>query len=157
GSELVGLTRLRDGAAHYPAVDALKALAADVRAILPDAKLGYAADWSEYNNHQTGDAPGAVLFNLDPLWADANIDFIGIDNYLPLSDWRDGAAHRDAAVAAAPYDGAYLQANIRGGEDYDWYYASDADRRSQARTPITDGLGKPWVWRAKDLWAWWSN
>ena len=32
-----------------------------------------------------------------------------------------------------------------------------ADRLSQTRTPITDGLGKPWVWRAKDIWNWWSN
>src|SRR6201999_4187359 len=72
GSELRGLTRVRDGATTYPAVAALKSLAADVKAIFTAAgqspKLGYAADWSEYNNHQTGDAPGALLFNLDPLW-----------------------------------------------------------------------------------------
>jgi hypothetical protein len=158
GSELRGLTQARSGATAYPAVAALKTLAADVRAILgADVKIGYAADWSEYASHQTGDAVGALLFNLDPLWADPNIDFIGIDNYLPLADWRDGAAHRDAAVASSTYDPAYLAANIRGGEGYDWYYASDADRAAQARTPLTDGLGKPWVWRAKDLWNWWSN
>ena len=94
GSELRGLTRVRASDTDYPAVAALKTLAADVRAILgPDTKIGYAADWSEYNNHQTGDAPGAVLFNLDPLWSDANIDFVGIDNYMPLADWRDGTAH----------------------------------------------------------------
>lgn len=151
GSELRGLTRARDGAASYPAVTALAALAADVKAILPGAKIGYAADWSEYNNHQVG---GGVLFNLDPLWSDANIDFIGIDNYLPLSDWRDGA---NLDAASGPRDATYLAGNIRGGEDYDWYYASDADRAAQARTPITDGLGKPWVWRAKDFRAWWSN
>ena len=53
---------------------------------------------------------------------------------------------------------AYLQANIRGGEDYDWYYATDADRAAQTRTPITDGAyGKPWVFRAKDFWNWWAN
>lgn len=153
GSELVGLTRTRDGAASYPAVAALKTLAADVKAILPAAKIGYAADWSEYSNHQVD---GGVLFNLDPLWADANIDFIGIDNYLPLADWRDGE-HLDAALASTTWDRAYLAANIRGGEGYDWYYTSDADRAAQARTPITDGLGKPWVWRAKDFWNWWSN
>jgi hypothetical protein len=156
GSELRGLTRVRDGAASYPAVAALIALAADVRAILgPDVKIGYAADWSEYNNHQTGG--GAVLFNLDPLWSDANIDFIGIDNYLPLSDWRDGVAHLDRAIADSIHDVDYLKSNIGGGEYHDWYYASDADRDAQIRTPITDGLGKPWVWRAKDLWGWWSN
>jgi hypothetical protein len=158
GSELRGLTRVRDGAASYPAVAALKTLAADVRALLgPDAKIGYAADWSEYASHDLGG--GALLFNLDPLWSDGNIDFIGIDNYMPLADWRDGAAHADydPAGPTAIHDPAYLAGNIRGGEDYDWYYASDADRAAQARTPITDGLGKPWVFRAKDLWGWWSN
>jgi hypothetical protein len=155
GSELIGLTRARSDASTYPAVAALKQLAADVRAILPAAEIGYAADWSEYSGHQTG--AGALRFNLDPLWSDANIDFIGIDNYLPLADWRDGDAHLDAAEFGSIYDPAYLASNIRGGEDYDWYYASVADRATQRRTPITDGLGKPWVWRAKDLWNWWSN
>ncbi|HEY2069836.1 MAG TPA: glycoside hydrolase TIM-barrel-like domain-containing protein [Rhizomicrobium sp.] len=157
GSELKSLVRVRDGAASYPAVAALKTLAADVRAILPTAKLGYAADWSEYNNHQTGG--GGLLFNLDPLWSDANIDFIGIDNYMPLSDWRDGTAHLDYSAdgPTSIYDPSYLAGNIKGGEDYDWFYASDSDRDAQVRTSITDGLGKPWVWRAKDLWGWWSN
>ncbi len=161
GSELRGLTHVRSAATTYPAVAALKALAADVRAILGSGtKIGYAADWSEYANHQTGDAPGALLFNLDPLWSDANIDFVGIDNYMPLADWRDGTAGLDYNAADGPtsiHDADYLTANIRGGEDYDWFYASPADRNAQARTPISDGLGKPWVWRAKDLWNWWSN
>lgn len=155
GSELRGLTRTRSSATAYPAVAALKALAADVRSVLPDAKIGYGADWSEYNNHQTGG--GGVLFNLDLLWSDSNIDFVGIDNYLPLSDWREGVDHLDAQVASSIHDPAYLAAGIRGGEDHDWYYAGDADRAAQVRTAITDGLGKPWVWRAKDLWSWWSN
>jgi hypothetical protein len=153
GSELRGLTRVRGPSAIYPAVAALKALAAEVRAILPTAKLGYAADWSEFPPHQTG----GLTFNLDPLWTDPNIDFLGIDNYMPLADWRAGSDHRDAAVAASIYDPDYLAANIRGGEDYDWYYQSDSDRAAQWRTPITDGLGKLWVWRAKDIWSWWSS
>ncbi len=157
GSELVALTRARSDTSSYPAVTALKQLAAEVSAILPGAKLGYAADWSEYNAHQTGDAPGALRYPLDALWSDAAIDFVGIDNYLPLADWRDGTAHLDAAEFSDIHDPAYLASNIRGGEAYDWYYQSDADRTSQTRTAITDGLGKPWVWRAKDLWNWWSN
>ncbi len=162
GSELRGLTHVRDSASTYPAVSALKALAADVRGILGSGtKIGYGADWTEYNNHQTGDAPGALLFNLDPLWSDANIDFIGIDNYMPLSDWRDGTAHRDYDAINGPtniHDAEYLTGNIRGGEDYDWYYASDADRDAQIRTTISDGVaGKSWVFRQKDIWNWWSN
>ena len=161
GSELRGLTQARSDATTYPAVAALKTLAADVRAILGGGtKLGYGADWSEYNNHQTGDAPGAVIFNLDPLWSDTNIDFVGIDNYMPLSDWRDGTAHLDYNAVGGPtdiHDPTYLSSNIQGGEDYAWYYASEAARDAQTRTPISDGLGKPWVWRAKDILNWWSN
>ncbi len=48
--------------------------------------------------------------------------------------------------------------NVRGGEGFDWYYASDADRDAQTRTPITDGAyGKPWVFRFKDIESWWAN
>ena len=37
-----------------------------------------------------------MFFHLDPLWADPEIDFVGVDNYMPLSDWRDGFEHADA-------------------------------------------------------------
>ena len=160
GTEMPGLTTIRSGASTYPAVNALKSLAADVRAILgAGTRIGYAADWSEYFGHQPGDGSGDVFFHLDPLWADANINFIGIDNYMPLSDWRDGFDHADAAEGwPAIYDRAYLQGNIAGGEGFDWFYASAADRSAQTRTPIADGAaGKPWVFRYKDLRAWWSN
>ncbi|MBA4492431.1 glycoside hydrolase TIM-barrel-like domain-containing protein [Paracoccus sp. S1E-3] len=160
GSEMRGLTTIRAGANTYPAVAALRTLAADVRTILgPGTKISYAADWSEYFGHQPGDGSGDVHFHLDPLWADQNIDFIGIDNYLPLSDWRDGFDHLDAQEGwPAIHDRAYLQSNIHGAEGFDWFYASDADRAAQVRTPITDGAhGKPWVFRPKDLRSWWSN
>ena len=93
GSELRALTQLRDESG-FPAVAQLIALAAEVRALLPDAKISYAADWSEYFGYHPQDGTGDVYFHLDPLWADANIDFVGIDNYMPLSDWRAGRAHR---------------------------------------------------------------
>ena len=55
-------------------------------------------------------------------------------------------------------DRDYLRGNIEGGEGYDWYYASSADRDGQVRSPITDGAySKPWVYRYKDLRNWWSN
>ncbi|MCH8240071.1 MAG: glycoside hydrolase/phage tail family protein [Proteobacteria bacterium] len=160
GSELRGLTQVRDGAATYPFVDALVALASDVKSILGSGtKVTYAADWSEYFGHQPADGSGDVYFNLDPLWSSADIDAIAIDVYWPLSDWRDGSAHADK-IAGAPsiYDFNYLKGNIFGGEGYDWYYASAADRDAQIRTPITDGAyGKPWVFRFKDIRSWWQN
>ncbi len=160
GSEMRGLTQVRDSASHYPAVDRFKTLAGDVAGILgPATRISYAADWSEYFGHQPTDGSGDVFFHLDPLWSDANIHFVGIDNYMPLSDWRDGRNHLDwnAGVRSA-HDLAYLKGNIAGGEGFDWYYASPADRDNQIRTPISDGAyGKPWVFRYKDLVSWWQN
>ncbi len=159
GSELRGLTTLRDGQTGFPFVAALVALAAEVKAILPTAKVSYAADWSEYFGYHPGDGSGDVYFHLDPLWASSNVDFIGIDNYMPLSDWREGRQHTDYVAAnGSIYDLDYLKANIAGGEGFDWYYASGADRQQQIRSPISDGAyGKPWVFRYKDLKSWWSN
>jgi hypothetical protein len=159
GSEMRGLGWVRNGASSYPFVAKLKALAAEVKALLPDAKVTYAADWSEYFGHHPADGSGDVHFHLDPLWSDANIDAVAIDNYWPLADWRDGVGHLDyQAGARFMHDLTYLKGNIEGGEGYDWFYASDADRANQLRTPITDGAhGKPWLFRYKDLRSWWSN
>ena len=159
GSELRGITQVRSGASTYPAVTELVDLAADVRSVLgAGTKLSYAADWSEYFGHHPQDGSGDLFFHLDPLWAGDEIDFVAIDNYMPLSDWRDGPDHLDAAGADAITDLGYLRANIEGGEGYDWYYASQADRDAQGRTPITDGAaGRPWVFRFKDIRSWWSN
>jgi hypothetical protein len=157
GSEMRSLTQLR-GASGFPAVDALRVLAAECRAILgPDVKIGYAADWSEYFGYHPQDGSGDVYFHLDPLWADPNVDFIGIDNYMRLSDWRDGEGHADADWGAI-YNLDYLRANVAGGEGYDWYYPSQEARDLQVREPITDGAyGEPWVWRYKDIRNWWSQ
>lgn len=156
GSELRGITQIRGAGDTFPAVQALRQLAADVRLILgPGTKISYAADWSEYANYNDG--MGNLYFHLDPLWADANIDFIGIDNYLPLSDWRDDEEHADADWGEI-YNLDYLKSNIEGGEYFDWFYGSEEERRAQRRTPIEDGAyGEAWVWRAKDLRGWWSN
>jgi len=163
GTELRGLTWLRDAEESYPFVSALAQLAADVGAILPGAKLSYAADWSEWFGHQPAAGSGDVCFHLDPLWASANICAVAFDNYWPLSDWRDTAPNIDETVKpdgtlTAITDYSYLMSDVRGGEGYDWFYASQADRVVQRRTPIIDSAyGKPWVFRYKDVWSWWSN
>ncbi len=159
GSELRGLTTMRSSQSNFPFVTALKDLASDVKAILPDAKISYAADWSEYFGYQPQDGSNDVYFHLDPLWSSADIDVVGIDNYMPLSDWRDGRLHQDFLNGTRSiYDLNYLKANVSGGEGFDWYYASQAHRDAGTRTPITDNAyGKPWVYRYKDLKSWWSN
>ncbi len=156
GSELRGMTQIRGAADTFPTVIALRQLAGDVRSILgAGTKITYAADWSEYAGYDDGQ--GNHFFHLDQLWADANIDFVGIDNYLPLSDWRDEEGHADAGWGSI-YNLEYLKANIAGGEYFDWYYGSDEERAAQRRTEITDGAyGEPWVWRIKDIRAWWEN
>ena len=153
GSEMRGLTQIR-GSTGFPAVDAMVDLAADVRAVLgPDVKVGYAADWSEYHGYQPG-GTGDKIYHLDPLWASDDIDFIGIDNYMPLSDWRDGDDHLDAGFESI-YNLEYLRGNVEGGEGYDWFYHSPEAEAAQIRTPITDGQGEPWIYRYKDLRNWW--
>jgi len=156
GSEMVGMTTLH-GVAGFPFVDALVTLAAEARALAPSVALTYAADWSEYHGFQPPDAPWDKLFHLDPLWASDDIDAVGIDNYMPIADWRDGEDGPDAG-AGGPYGLGYLEAGIDGGEGFDWYYASDADRLAGERTPIVDGAhGEHWVWRFKDIAGWWGN
>jgi len=160
-SELAGITSVRSSASVYPAASELKSLAAEVRLIVgASTRIGYAADWSEYHSHRPADGSNDVYFHLDPLWSDAEIDFVGIDNYLPLSDWRDGSTHLDALAGfKSIYDPDYLKSNIEGGEYYDWYYASQSDRDTQTRTPITDGdpANEPWIFRNKDIKNWWLN
>nr|WP_317208263.1 glycoside hydrolase TIM-barrel-like domain-containing protein [Rhizobium halophilum] len=129
GSELRGLTQVRDADGRFPFVEHLVDLAGDVRAVVgQQTKLTYGADWSEYFGYHPQDGSGDVFFHLDPLWSSPHIDAVGIDNYMPLADWRDGDL-----VEANP-DGFRL------------------------RTPITDGgAGKPWAFRYKDIGSWWSN
>ena len=159
GSEMRALTQVRQSASSYPFVTALVQLAADVKSVLGAAtKVTYAADWSEYFGHHPQDGSGDVYFHLDPLWSSADIDAVAIDVYWPLADWREGDDHLDSVAGTRSiYDLDYLKANVTAGEGYDWYYASQTDRDSQVRTPITDGLGKPWVFRFKDIRSWWQN
>ncbi|MGP3696026.1 baseplate multidomain protein megatron [Rhodobacter sp. NSM] len=154
GSEMRGVTQIRGAGDSFPAVAELRRLAADVRSILGSGvKIGYAADWSEWFGYHMD---GNIYFHLDPLWADDNIDFIGIDNYMPLSDWRVGEAHADASWGSI-HNLDYLKSNVAGGEGYDWYYADEAGALAQDRLPIADGaFDESWIFRCKDLKNWWS-
>jgi hypothetical protein len=156
GSEMRGLTLTRDTAGEFPAVEAFRLLAAECRAVVgAGVRLSYAADWSEYAGWREG---AEAAFHLDPLWADPNIDYVGIDWYPPLSDWRDGDGGVDASLFDGPDAVDSLAAQVAGGEGFDWFYASPADRAAQVRTPIDDSAhGEHWVFRSKDLTGWWSH
>ncbi len=158
GSELKALTRVRSASGVYPAVDALASLAAEVKAIVGAGTIvTYGADWTEYGTHVVDAGASEVRFPLDKLWASSAIDAISIDYYAPLADWRDAGTQLDTALTDSPYRLDYLAGNLAAGEAYDWYYADAAARDAQARTPITDGLGKPWLFRQKDIWNFWSQ
>ena len=156
GSEMRGLTTTRDAVGGFPAVEELRTLAAECRAVVGQGvAISYAADWSEYAGVRSG---GEVLFHLDPLWADPDIDYVGIDWYPPLGDWRAGDGGADSATFVGPDDPAYLALQVAGGEGYDWFYATEADRSAQVRTPILDtAYGEARVFRVKDLKGWWAN
>jgi hypothetical protein len=158
GSELIGLTRVRSASGVYPAVGQLVSIAEGVRTILrAGSRIVYGADWTEYGAHVL-EGGLEVRFPLDPLFASSAIDAVALDWYAPLTDWRDGLDHLDAQAGHTAHSIDYLAGNIAGGEGFDWYYASPADRLAQIRTPISDGAyGKPWVFRQKDLIGWWSN
>ncbi len=174
GSELRGLEIIRgpawtkagtvDGSGKaiwdYPFVAAMKTLAADVRGIFDAAGLArdltnfrnlitYSADWSSYNGWAHVGEDGKWP-HLDQLWADASIDLVAMDNYMPLSDWTSGTGGRDFTVwtVAKPtawppapsnidglgltgppsvYSQPYLQANIEGGEQFNWFYANEVN------------------------------
>jgi len=158
GSEMRALTQIRGAGNSFPAVAQLVSLVQEVRALLgPDVKLSYASDWSEYFGYTPQDGSGDHFFHLDPLWAHPEINFIGIDNYMRISDWREGEDHLDAGWGSI-YNLDYLKSNVSGGEGYDWFYPDAAAAETQLRVPITDGShGEPWVFRYKDLLSWWSN
>ncbi|MEM8749422.1 MAG: glycoside hydrolase/phage tail family protein [Pseudomonadota bacterium] len=156
GSEMKFLTRVRNHLGAFPFVDGLKEIAAQAKAALgDDCIVTYAADWSEYFGYQPQDGSGDVFFNLDSLWSAPAIDAVAIDNYMPISDWR--GTEQSLAEGRSATDPDMLFSQINSGEGYDWYYASSEDRESGVRTPITDGLGKPWVYRYKDIYSWWEN
>lgn len=138
GSELIGLTKVHNGASvarQFPAVDALVDLAQTVKGILGGGVIvTYAADWSEY--HHTDDG----WYNLDPLWASGYIDRIGIDAYFPLTNLPQNEL------------GYGTQAIVDGwtsGEGYDYYYV-DEERTTTAP------LGAAYAWK-NIAWFWENN
>lgn len=135
GSELIGLTKVHDGASsarQFPAVNALVSLAATVKGIVGSGvKVTYAADWSEYHHTDGG------WYNLDPLWASPNIDVMGIDAYFPLTNLPQNEL------------GYGTQAVVDGwtsGEGYDFYYSDEA------RTTIAP-LASAYAWK-NIAWFW---
>ncbi|MDR2777982.1 MAG: glycoside hydrolase TIM-barrel-like domain-containing protein [Rickettsiales bacterium] len=90
GSELTGLTSLRNDGGGFPAVDSLIDLAGQVRTIVGSGvKISYAAGYREY--HSVDD-----WYALDKLWASNYIDFVGINAYFPLTNSPQDGITKDS-------------------------------------------------------------
>jgi hypothetical protein len=132
GSELIGLTKIKDDKNNFPAVEALKELARKVKQILGDeVKISYAADWSEYHHTENG------WYNLDSLWASPDIDFVGIDAYFPLTNETENFVGEDKIIKG-----------WSSGEGYDFYY-------EDAKRTIKKPLQPQYAW--KNIEFWWKN
>ena len=127
GSEMVGLSRDQAGWGT-----GLASLMGDVRQKLASGvKVSYAGDWSEYQ-----------MTNLSSAWTAA--DFIGIDWYMPLTDWRSSAD--------AVYTRDAFKAGMTSGEYWDYYYADEAGREANNRLAITSDQ-----YRQKNVGYWRDN
>jgi hypothetical protein len=132
GSEMIGLTKIRDNNNQFPAVNALLDLAKQVKKIMGDkVKISYGADWSEY--HHTDDG----WYNLDKLWACDYIDFVGIDAYFPLTNTINGAVDEEMIIQG-----------WKSGEGYDYYYLDQEKTKKENLSP-------EYAW--KNIAYWWQN
>jgi uncharacterized protein (TIGR02217 family) len=157
----------------------------------------YSADWSDWMGYQHPGENGQWP-HLDSLWASSNIDLVSFDNYLPLSDWTTGETGLDqlnwllpTASGAWPpslpaanglglsgpptiYSIPYLQANLEGGEKFNWFYDDgtnggpaldpngsaeivsqpQGDRAAQARSAYS---ANQQILANKQLRWWWNN
>ena len=131
GSEMIGLTKIKDENNTFPAIEEFVNLAKKVKSIVGDAvKVTYAADWSEYHHTSGG------WYNLDPLWACEAIDFIGIDAYFPLTEGKVNNFEYKNVIKG-----------WQGGEGYDYYI----DGKSNKKFPISP----QYAWKNIDWW--WKN
>ena len=132
GSEFRDLTKITDENGNFPAVECLINLAAQVRNIVgSNVKIGYAADWSECHHTDNG------WYNMDKLWANSNIDFVGIDAYFPLTDKTEEFITKED-----------IANGWTSGEGYDWIYTDE--NRTQK-----ENIEAKYAW--KNIEWWWKN
>lgn len=130
GSEMEALTKFRDDQDDFLAVNEFINLAKITRGIVGSGvKLTYAANWSEYHHTDGG------WYHLDKLWADNNIDFVGIDAYFPITD----------EPIHGPVDPKVVAAGWTKGRDFDYYV--DGDRK----IPMDP------TWGSKNFIGWWQS
>jgi hypothetical protein len=134
GSELIGLTKIRqehEQGPTFPAVNELINLALQVKQIMgKKVKISYAADWSEYHHTEGG------WFNLDPLWTSEAIDFVGIDAYFPITETNSSIITEEE-----------ITKGFNSGHGYDYLI----DRATGQKRPVK----AEYAWKNID--HWWRN
>lgn len=135
GSEMIGMTSFTDTPGNYPAVNQLVTLAGLVKGDLSgtSVQVTYAADWSEYHHADGG------WFNMDPLWASPNIDFVGIDWYAPLTP----------DLPQSQITEENIQAGFEQDEGWDYFWNED-------RT-VQTSFGGDFTYAWKNVEYWWKN
>ena len=137
GSELEGLNSIKGEGRDFPFSHCLAELAEEVRWELGmNVKISYAANWTEYHScRQGGHRP------LDVLWSNANINFVGIDYYMPLTDKQ---VDEDITLEE-------IKAGFTSGEGFDYYLDADGNR------VIIDEPHNRWkdlkTWHETEHWA----
>lgn len=130
GSELEGLTSIKDEQNQFPFVDKLISLAQKVKNAVPKSEVSYAANWTEYHSCHGGFRP------LDNLWSHPAIDFVGIDYYMPLTEVQDKDLHNVETI----------KKGFDSGEGKDFYI------KQGAKILLQD---QRWAW--KNIKYWWES
>lgn len=148
GSELCGITSIKDENNNFPAVDELIGLAEAIRGILGNNVLiSYAADYREYHDINN-------WYALDKLWANENIDFIGINAYFPLTNLPQDSITKDI-----------IKSGWKSGEGYDYVYLNGKQELIESKYAYKNieywwvnrhinlnGTISPWIPKSKKIW-----
>ena len=144
GSELRGLTQVRTAPSSYPAVAELVDLAADVRV---DPRVGHRSSATPPTGRSTSGTTRRTARATSSSTSTRSGRTTRSTSSASTTTCRSptgatGSTISTPTSADAITDLDYLRGNVEGGEGFDWFYASAADREAQVRTPITDGAAR---------------
>lgn len=118
GSELEGLTSIKDEQNQFPFVQKLVFLLPEVSSVInlaesdkkpkdDQVEISYAANWTEYHSCHEGLRP------LDAFWSHPAVGFVAIDYYMPLTNSQDKDLHNVETI----------KKGFESGEGQDYYTA----------------------------------
>ena len=127
GSELEKLTSIKNQSGALPFVERLVSLASELNTLLNnEVQLSYASNWTEYRH-------------LDKLWMSHNINFIGINYYMPVTDEEHTAITKEV-----------IKNGFISGEGIDYY--KDGDTKKALSTEYQWKNIKEWYSKKHQEW-----